>query len=123
MSVLKLFKSWESKPACRAAACVLAMLVIGACCVVPVYAQEAVPAKTTPPAGLALFGAAVGAALAIVGAGLGIGKIGSAATESMARQPEATKDIKGAMFVTAAMIEGVAFFAIIVAILVWFLYF
>lgn len=68
--------------------------------------------------GLALMGAALGAAIAIIGAGLGIGKIGAAAAESIARQPEAGGAIRGAMIITAAMIEGVAFFAVIVCFLV-----
>lgn len=65
--------------------------------------------------GLALLGAGLGSALAIVGAGLGIGKIGAAATESMARQPEAAGPIRLAMIITAAMIEGIAFFAVIIS--------
>ncbi len=67
---------------------------------------------------LALLGAAVGAALAVIGAGIGIGKIGASAVESMARQPEATKDIQGAMILTAALIEGVTLFAIVVCFLI-----
>lgn len=62
-------------------------------------------------AGIALLGAALGMGLAVVGAGLGIGKIGASAVESMARQPEATKDIRGTMIIAAALIEGAAFFA------------
>ena len=61
--------------------------------------------------------AAIGAGLAAVGAGLGIGKIGGSAAESIARQPEAVNDIRGAMILTAAFIEGVALFAVIVALL------
>lgn len=61
--------------------------------------------------------AAIGAGLAAVGAGIGIGQIGKGATESIARQPEATGDIRGAMILTAAFIEGVALFAVIVAFL------
>lgn len=61
--------------------------------------------------------AAIGAGLAAVGAGLGIGKIGASAAESIARQPEAVNDIRGAMILTAAFIEGVALFAVIVALL------
>ncbi|MEO2016895.1 MAG: ATP synthase F0 subunit C [Fuerstiella sp.] len=61
--------------------------------------------------------AAVGAGIVLLGAGLGIGKIGAAAVESMARQPEAIGDIRGAMIVSAALIEGAAFFALIVCML------
>ena len=61
--------------------------------------------------------AAIGAGLAAVGAGIGIGKIGGSATEAIARQPEAAGEIRGAMILTAAFIEGVALFAVIVALL------
>ncbi len=55
--------------------------------------------------------AAVGAGLVTIGAGIGISKIASASVESMARQPEASSEIRNAMLITAALIEGVAFFA------------
>lgn len=61
--------------------------------------------------------AAIGAGLAAIGAGLGIGKIGSSAAEAIARQPEAAGEIRGAMILTAAFIEGVALFGVIVALL------
>jgi F-type H+-transporting ATPase subunit c len=60
---------------------------------------------------------AIGAGLAAIGAGMGIGKIAGSAVESMARQPEATNDIRGAMILTAALVEGAALFAIVVAFL------
>lgn len=60
------------------------------------------------------FSGAFGAALTIVGAGYGIGRIGSAAVESMARQPEVAGNIQTAMIIAAALIEGVTFFALIV---------
>lgn len=66
------------------------------------------------PAGLA----AIGAGIAAIGAGMGIGKIGAAALESMARQPEATGDIRASMIIAAALIEGVALFGVIVCLLV-----
>jgi len=68
-------------------------------------------------AGLAKFGAAIGAGLAAIAAGIGIGKIGGAALESIARQPEASGDIRANMIVAAALIEGAAFFAIIICLL------
>lgn len=61
---------------------------------------------------------AVGAGLAAIGAGMGIGKIAGSAVESMARQPEATNDIRGAMILTAALVEGAALFAIVVAFMI-----
>jgi F-type H+-transporting ATPase subunit c len=67
--------------------------------------------------GIAKMGAAFGAGLAAIGAGIGIGKIGGSALESIARQPEASGDIRSNMIVAAALIEGVAFFAIIICLL------
>ena len=63
------------------------------------------------------FTGAFGAALTIIGAAYGIGKIGAAAVESMARQPEVAGDIRGALLLAAALIEGATFFALIVCII------
>jgi len=63
------------------------------------------------------FGGAFGAGLVILGAGYGISKIGSCAVESMARQPEVAGNIQTAMIISAALIEGVTFFALLVCIL------
>ncbi len=68
-------------------------------------------------AGLAKLGAGLGAGIAVLGAGLGIGKIGESAVASIARQPEAAGDIRSNMIVAAALIEGVAFFALVIAFL------
>ena len=75
----------------------------------------------TAGAGLAKLGAALGAGLAVLGAGLGIGRIGGQAMEAMARQPEASGDLRNNMIVAAALIEGVAFFAIIICALAIFI--
>lgn len=61
--------------------------------------------------------AAIGAGLAVIGAGLGIGLIGNKAMEAIARQPEATNDIRTNMIIAAALIEGVALFAVVVALI------
>ena len=61
--------------------------------------------------------AAVGAGLCVIGAGIGIGRIGGSAMEGIARQPEATAKIQTAMIIAAALIEGVALFGIVVALL------
>jgi len=61
--------------------------------------------------------AAVGAGLAVIGAGLGIGWIGSQAMQAIARQPEAGTKIQTAMIISAALIEGVALFAVVVALI------
>jgi F-type H+-transporting ATPase subunit c len=62
-------------------------------------------------------GGAFGAGIVIIGAGYGIGKIGATAVESMARQPEVAGNIQTAMIISAALIEGVTFFALIVCML------
>jgi len=61
--------------------------------------------------------AAIGAGLAVIGAGLGIGRVGGSAMDAIARQPEATSKIQTAMIIAAALIEGVALFAVVVALL------
>jgi len=77
------------------------------------YAQEAAAAS----APLINLTSSFGAAIVIVGAALGISKIGSAAVESMARQPEVAGNISSAMMLSAAFIEGATFFALIVCII------
>ena len=76
---------------------------------VPAMAQDGQP----KPISLS----SVGAGIILLGAGLGIGRIGAAAVESMARQPEVAGDIRGAMIVAAALIEGATFFALIVCMI------
>lgn len=65
-----------------------------------------------------LLGAGLGAGLAVIGAGLGIGLIGGRATEAMARQPEMAGNIQTAAIILAALIEGVALFALVVTFLI-----
>ena len=60
--------------------------------------------------------AAIGAGLAVIGAGLGIGQIGGHAMDAIARQPEASGDIRTTMIIAAALVEGAALFAIVVAL-------
>ena len=62
-------------------------------------------------------GGAVGAGIAALGAGVGIGQVGKGALESIARQPEATNDIRSNMILAAALVEGVALFGVIAGIL------
>ncbi len=71
--------------------------------------------------GIDKLGACLGAAIAAIGAGIGIGKIGAAAMEAIARQPESTGDIRSNMIVIAALIEGVALFGVIVCVLSLFI--
>lgn len=65
-------------------------------------------------AGISTLGPALGAGIAALGAGIGIGKIGGSAVESIARQPESAPDIRMNMIIAAALIEGVALFAVVV---------
>ena len=73
--------------------------------------------ETVLDGSISTVGATLGAGLAVVGAALGIGKIGSSAMDAIARQPEATNKIRMNMFVVAALIEGVALFAIVICLL------
>ncbi len=66
----------------------------------------------------AFFGAAIGAGIAAVAAGMGIGRIASSANESIALQPEAAGDVRGVTIITAAFIEGVCLFAVVVCLLI-----
>jgi F-type H+-transporting ATPase subunit c len=62
--------------------------------------------------------AALGAGVAALAAGIGIGRIGGSALESIARQPEAVNDIRANMILSAALVEGAAFFAMVIGLLV-----
>ena len=72
---------------------------------------------TAAAVGVSKLGAAIGAGLAVIGAGLGIGKIGGSAMEAIARQPEDSGDNRMKMIIIAALVEGVALFAIVVCFL------
>ena len=63
---------------------------------------------------------AIGAGLAAVGAGIGVGQIGRGAVEAIARQPEATNDIRANMILAAALVEGVALLAAVAGLLAVF---
>lgn len=64
---------------------------------------------------------AMGAGLVTIGAGIGIGKIGGSAVEAIARQPEATNTIRGTMIIACALVEGVAFFCAVIALIAFFI--
>ena len=97
----------------------LALLLLAS----PALAQPAVGAAApAAPAAVSKvgplnLGAAVGAGIVILGAGFGIGRIGGQAVEGMSRQPEAAGNIQTAMIISAALIEGATFFALIVCML------
>jgi F-type H+-transporting ATPase subunit c len=69
------------------------------------------------PQGLAYFASGIGAAIIIIGGASGIGRLATAAMEGIARQPNAAGDIRTSMIIAAGLIEGVTFFALIVALL------
>jgi len=89
----------------------MSVMVAGAllCMVAPAFAQEGATSIVNSPS--------IGAGIIMLGAGLGIARIGAAAVESMARQPEASGDIRGGMILAAALIEGATFFALLVCLL------
>ena len=89
------------------------------CVTAVVLLTTAAPALAQEGGGTTLIAVkgAFAAGLVIIGAAFGIGKIGAAAVESMARQPEVAGDIRGALLLAAALIEGATFFALIVCII------
>ena len=91
--------------------CVAALVVL--CMASPALAQS----KDAAPLYGRHIAAGLGAGLTLIGAGLGFGKIGAAALESMARQPEAADKVQTAMLIIAALLEGATFFSLIVCIL------
>ena len=112
---------------CRLAIPCLALLALATPAFAQPAAAPAVPADVTAdqarnirnaiPGGYMNLGAAVGAGLVMLGAGFGIGRIGGQAVEGMSRQPEAAGNIQTAMLISAALIEGATFFALIVCML------
>jgi F-type H+-transporting ATPase subunit c len=68
-------------------------------------------------AAFAYLGAGIAAGLALIGGGGGIGRLAASAMEGIARQPSAGGDIRGAMIIAAALIEGATFFALVIAII------
>lgn len=111
---------------------VLAMTLVLSALALPALAETAAPvdgaageqapvqAAKGGRGGSILLGGAFGAGLIILGAAYGIGRIGGAAVESMARQPEVARNIQTAMIISAALIEGVTFFGLIVCLIALF---
>lgn len=87
-----------------------------AVCLIPTTAFAQEGAELTADS-LRKLGGALGAGLAVVGGGLGIGKIGASAVEAIARQPEAGAAVQTAMIISAALIEGATLFAVVVGLL------
>jgi len=92
----------------------LLLIVVGA---IALVAPAAFGQEATTVAALGKLGGPIGAGLALIGGGLGIGRIGGSAVEAMARQPEMAGQISTAMLITAAMIEGALLFAVVVGLL------
>lgn len=97
---------------CKVLALVVVVLLL---CAFPALAADT-PGANSPFYGNAV-GAGFGAALTVIGAGYGFGRIGSAALESMARQPEVAGRVQTGMIIIAALLEGATFFALIVCII------
>jgi F-type H+-transporting ATPase subunit c len=99
----------------RQALAVVAVLLVTAA---PVFAQGKGPPQsfTTEVFSGAAMGAGFGAGLIIIGAGIGFGRIGSAALEGMARQPEVAGRVQTAMIIIAALLEGATFFALLICL-------
>lgn len=96
-----------------AAVCFVVLLIASPAMAQPV--NPATGAGNLSQNGFSIYlGGAFGAGLVILGAAAGIGRIGASAVESMARQPEVAGSIQTAMIISAALIEGVTFFALIV---------
>lgn len=90
-----------------------AAVVVAGLCAAPALAQEAIELAHAGNWSRG-FGAGIGAGITILGAGFGISLIGSRSVESMARQPEVAGNIQTAMIISAALIEGVTFFALVI---------
>jgi len=93
---------------------VLAMVVVGLALMV---APAAFGQEGAASGGFGRLGGPIGAGLAVIGGGLGIGRIGGSAVEAIARQPEMAGQISTAMLITAALIEGALLFAVVVGLL------
>jgi F-type H+-transporting ATPase subunit c len=83
--------------------------------------QEAAMDPATAKNALSLLGAGIGAGLAVIGCGIGIGPIGNGATQGIARQPEAAATIQTAAIILAALVEGVALFALVITLIFKFM--
>ena len=85
--------------------------------VLPIVALLQAAGTASTGSGLLVMGKAIGAGVAVIGAGLGIGRIGGSMTESMARQPEIADKIGTQALIFAALIEGAALFGLVIALI------
>lgn len=100
----------------RRAKIALLLLVAGFALMIPATAMAQDGSMLTTD-GARKLGGAIGAGLAVIGGGLGIGRIGGSATEAAARQPEAYAQVQTLMIISAALIEGATLFAVVVGLL------
>jgi F-type H+-transporting ATPase subunit c len=106
----------------RKAGLILMALMLTVSAVGPVLGQDKehelkkaeYQAKANTMFGSPAWGAGIGAGLVIIGAAIGFGRIGAAALESMARQPQTAGQVQTAMIIIGALLEGVAFFALVI---------
>ena len=118
------FRRLENRYMSKYLPLMLVVLGIGMFCVpLPMEAQSQEPGiSAAAPMAQAEIGngiraiRAIGAGLAVLGAGIGIGRIGGSACESIARQPDMANKVQGAMIIAAALIEGAAFAAILLCL-------
>ena len=89
------------------------MIVVG----LALFVAPSALAQEDGAGALGRLGGPIGAGLALIGGGIGIGRIGGSAVEAMARQPEMAGQISTAMLITAAMIEGALLFAVVVGLM------
>src|SRR5438132_13724662 len=92
------------------------VVVVMLVCAAPAMAQA--PGPNTAALSGAAVGAGIGAGLVLIGAGWGFGRIGAAALDGIARQPEVAGKVQTAMLVIDALLEGATFFALLVCLLV-----
>jgi F-type H+-transporting ATPase subunit c len=86
--------------------------------ILPLLQEAAAASGASYQGAWAMLGAGIGAGLAVIGAGLGIGRIGGQVADGMARQPEVAARIQTAGLILAALIEGVALFAVVVTFVI-----
>lgn len=101
----------------RTAKIALWMILVGVALMIPATAAMAQDGSMLTTDGARKLGGAIGAGLAVIGGGLGIGRIGGSAAEAAARQPEAYGQIQTLMIISAALIEGATLFAVVVGML------
>jgi F-type H+-transporting ATPase subunit c len=94
-------------------------LIVFVCCATPLFAQATGTGTTVNAAPFygPAIAAGLGAGLTLIGAGIGFGKIGSAALESMARQPQVAGAVGTNMLIIAALLEGATFFSLVICII------